>query len=397
MNDRDRFIATMQYQPRDRSPMMDFSFWEETLVTWHAEGLPRSVNLSNADEYFGMDGLERFDVGGQGSSTFAKKAIIPDERGGVSVGLYPAFEEKVIEDRGDHEVLQQADGVRVLRRKFMSSIPSHEAHLLTDRDSWNKHYKPRLDPDDRGRYPPEGSAFVQCWSEPGRDFILYLPGGSLFGWIRNWMGVENAALLVYDDPAWLEEMVTTIADCITGVLTRVLATGGRFEACGMWEDICFNTGPLLPPKQFERFLVPHYRRITDLLRSHGVDVVWVDCDGKIDELIPLWLDAGVNCMMPVEIGTWGADPVRYRKEYGRDLLMMGGFDKHILARTESEIEQEIDRLTPLVEDGGYIGFCDHRVPPDVPLGNYMFYLETVRERWGNGTDLKPMSTRRLPA
>ena len=34
----------------------------------------------------------------------------------------------------------------------------------------------------------------------------------------------------------------------------------------------------------------------------------------------------------------------------------------------------------LVEEGGFIGFCDHRVPPDVPYENYFFYLEKVRER-----------------
>jgi hypothetical protein len=44
----------------------------------------------------------------------------------------------------------------------------------------------------------------------------------------------------------------------------------------------------------------------------------------------------------------------------------------------------------LVEQGGYIGFCDHLVPPDVPLENYMFYLETVRKAWGKNVNLKPM-------
>jgi hypothetical protein len=35
MNDRERFLATMHYQPRDRSPIMDFTFWDETIVIWH--------------------------------------------------------------------------------------------------------------------------------------------------------------------------------------------------------------------------------------------------------------------------------------------------------------------------------------------------------------------------
>jgi hypothetical protein len=372
MNERQRFQATLHYQPRDRSPICDFSFWDETLPIWHEQGLPREVNRGNSDAYFGMDGLLN-----SGSVE-------------VEVGLAPAFDRTVIEDRGDHEVIQQEDGVRVLRRKFLGSIPKHLGHLLVDRESWQKHYKPRLDPDHPARYPDNWDQQVETWIEANREQVLWLPGGSLYGKLRDWMGLENLSLVVYDDPAWFEEMVTTVADCIIGTLTRVLETGGHFDGCGMWEDMCYRAGPLLSPRHVKKYLVPHYRRISDLLRKYGVDLIWLDCDGKIDALIPLWLDAGVNCMFPVEVGTWGADPIAFRKQYGRDLLMMGGFDKHILARNKQEIEKEVYRLLPLVEEGGYIGFCDHRVPPDVPLENYLFYLETVRRVWGKNVNLRPM-------
>jgi uroporphyrinogen decarboxylase len=158
----------------------------------------------------------------------------------------------------------------------------------------------------------------------------------------------------------------------------------------MWEDMCYNAGPLLSPADFKRYLVPQYRRITDLAHKHGVDIVWVDCDGKIDALIPPWLDVGVNCMFPVEIGTWGADPIKYRRQFGKSLLMMGGFDKHILQKSKEAIDSEVERLTPLVEQGGFIPFCDHRVPPDVTLENYVHYLHTARRVWGKDINLKPI-------
>jgi Uroporphyrinogen decarboxylase (URO-D) len=376
VNHRERFYATMHYQAPDRSPLLDFGFWDETFVFWYGQGLPRDVNRSNSARFFGMD----FDL--EAASA------------GISPGLVPAFEEKILEDRGDHIVVQQSDGVRVLRRKFMSSIPKPLDHLLVDRESWRKHYLPRLDPDNRQRYPQDWDKREKVWTDAHRDTPIFLDGGSLYGRIREWMGVEKVSLLLYDDPAWFEEMVTTVADCIVGVLTRVLETGGRFDGCGLWEDMCYNAGPLMSPKHFKRFLVPHYRRITDLLRRHGVDVIWVDCDGKIDLLLPLWLDAGINCMFPVEVGTWGTDPVQYRKQYGKDLLMMGGFSKRTLARQKDDIEREVYRLAPLVDEGGYIGFCDHRVPPDVPLENYVFYLETVRRVWGRGVNLREPLYRR---
>jgi uroporphyrinogen decarboxylase len=369
MNERQRFHATMHYQPRDRAPIYDFSFWDETVVVWYDQGLPPSVTLDNSDDFFGMDSFYHT---------------------GVTVDLAPTFEELILEDRGDHEIKQQPDGVRVLRKKFMGSIPQHVGHLLIDRESWRQHYKPRLDPDNPARYPGDWNVRVQEWIRPDRETVMVLPGGSLYGKLRDWMGMENISLVLYDDPAWFEEMVETLADCIIGTLTRLFETGGHFDACGMWEDMAYNAGPLMSVRHFKQYLVPHYRRITDLLYHHGVDVIWVDCDGNIEKLVPLWLEAGVNCMFPLEVGTWGADPVQYRRQYGKALLMMGGFDKHILARSKADIEREVCRLAPLVEEGGYIGFCDHRVPPDVSLDNYLFYLETVRRVWGKNLNLKPM-------
>ena len=62
--------------------------------------------------------------------------------------------------------------------------------------------------------------------------------------------------------------------------------------------------------------------------------------------------------------------------------MMGGFDKHILAQSPAAIDAEIKRLTPLVEEGGFIPFCDHRVPPDVSLVNYQYYCKRAGQVWG---------------
>ncbi len=388
MNPRQRFHATMHYRPRDRSPICDFSFWDETVQTWYEQGLPRSVTRNNSGDYFGMDPL--FECVLEAESSALVVAVDPDRTmfDGVHVGLMPPFETSVLEDRGDTEVIQQPDGVRVLRKKSVDTIPQHQGHLLTDRASWKKHYAPRLDPADPRRYPDNWDACVRLWRDEARRMPVFLNGGSSYGWLRNWMGLEAVSMAVHDDPAWFEEMITTISDCTIGVLTRLLETGGRFDGCSLWEDMCYRSGPLLGPAQFKRYLVPHYRRLADLLHKHGVDVIWLDCDGKIDALLPLWLESGVNGMIPIEVGTWGGDPLAFRRQYGKDLLMLGGFDKNILARGKTQIEAEVRRLAPLVEEGGFIGFCDHRVPPNVPLEDYLHYLKTVRDIWGHNTDLR---------
>lgn len=382
MNDRQRFLATMRYEPRDRAPLCDFGFWDDTLDLWCEQGLPGPVTAADTDALFGMDRLRLF----KGD----RDHIYRTGTTGTHVLLSPAFEDRVIEDRGDQEVVMQDNGVLVLRQKFMKSIPQPLRHTLVDRKSWEEHYKPRLDPDHPARYPSDWNERIKVWADPDRAEVIALPGGGLYGPLRNWMGLEQLSFTLFDDPSWFEEMVTTIADCILEVLRRLLETGGHFDACSIWEDMAYNSGPLISPKHFQKYLVPHYQRIADLLRRHGVDIVCVDSDGKIDALIPLWLEAGVNCVFPVEVGTWNADPVRLREQYGQALLMMGGFDKRILACSKEAIRSEVCRLAPLVEEGGYIGFCDHRVPPDVPFDYYIHYLTCVREIWGKNCDLQPM-------
>lgn len=364
----------MHYASRDRVPLIDFNFWDETLDAWRRQGLPASVDKSNIHAYLGMD----YDFS---LVTFAT---------GADMGLLPRFDEIVLEDRGDAEVVQQDDGVRVLRKKYHDTIPQHLGHLLEDRESWEKYYKPRLDPAHLDRMPPDLAQRVEEWRDPARDYLVVPWVGGLYGWLRDWMGVEKLSYVMYDDRVWFEEMVGTVADCILGTLERLFAAGAQVDACAMWEDMCYNGGPLMSPRLFKKILVPYYRRIADLLNANGVDVIWVDSDGRIDKLVPLWLEAGINCMFPIEVGTWGGDPVAFRRQYGQQLLLMGGFDKHVLAADREAIVREIERLAPLVDEGGYIPFCDHLVPPDVPLENYLFFLETARTVWAKDRNLAPV-------
>ncbi len=375
MTERERFLATMRYESRDRCPICDFGFWPETIDAWHSQGLPEWVTYHGYDDthttrFFGMD---RY-AGGPW----------------VNADLCPGFEERVIEDRGDYEVFQQGDGVRVLRKKWMGSIPTHLGHLLEDRESWEKHYLPRLRPGDSRRLPADWDAAVRTWTDPDRPTCAVLSAGSLYGRLRDWMGMENLSLLVYDDPGLFEEMVDVLMEVVLENLRQVFATGAQIDALSLWEDMCYSGGPLLTPEIFRKVLVPRYRKITDLARSYGVDIAWLDCDGRIDALAADWLEAGVNTMFPLEVGTWGADPVAFRREYGRDMRLMGGVDKHILARSDAEIRAEVQRLAPVVEDGGFIPFPDHRVPPDVPYRKYLVYLREARRVWGADTNLPPM-------
>jgi uroporphyrinogen decarboxylase len=132
---------------------------------------------------------------------------------------------------------------------------------------------------------------------------------------------------------------------------------------------------------FEEYMVPRYKIVCDFLRSRGVNLICVDSDGDVRTLIPLWLRAGLNGIWPLEVQA-GMDVVELRREYGNRLVMIGGIDKRVLSRNHTAIENEIERVWPVVEVGGYIPCTDHSIPPDVSWDNYRHYREYVAEKVG---------------
>ena len=67
-----------------------------------------------------------------------------------------------------------------------------------------------------------------------------------------------------------------------------------------------------------------------------------------------------------------------------NLLMIGGIDKRALAKGKDAIHREVDRVIPLVEDGGYLPELDHSVPPDVSWPDFCEYVEYLEFRLGRG-------------
>jgi uroporphyrinogen decarboxylase len=132
---------------------------------------------------------------------------------------------------------------------------------------------------------------------------------------------------------------------------------------------------------FREFILPGYRQVTAFLVEHGVELSWVDCDGNIEALIPLWIEGGVRGFYPLEVAA-DMDAGKLRHQYGQEIVMWGNVDKRALAQDQTAIDAEMSRLAPVVESGGFIPLIDHGVPDDVPYGNYLYYLEQRKQMAG---------------
>lgn len=384
MTNRERLVAVLRYQKTDRMPVVHFGFWGQTLAKWASEGHispedARAAGDGNAVETRITQALG-FDFNYQ--SMFY-----------TNCGVVPPFESKVVAEFPDgSRHVQTGEGVVVLQKPDAGSIPSEISHLLTNRAGWLDHYKHRL------TWSPDrvDKAGVRVDAEPEIPFVpdgrkrlagprnnpVGLHCGSLWGTMRSIVGLVNLSYLLADDEPLVDEMVEAFTVLAVRNAERSLPTEARFDFGHFWEDICFKGGPLVSPVTFRAKAGPRYRRITDLLARHDMDLVSLDCDGKIDELIPIWLENGVNVMFPIEVGTWEASIAPWRKLYGRDLLGVGGVDKKVFSRDRAAVDAEIERIKPLVNLGGYVPCMDHRLPPDAKWENVRYYAERFRKAFG---------------
>jgi uroporphyrinogen decarboxylase len=369
-------LAVLNYQPYDRLPLVHFGFWEETLEKWAAQG-----HVSDEEAAGWADGNE-FD-----RSISAKLGFDFNWLGSIypwgdrhGVGFLPPFEERLVEEKPDGtRLVQNVDGVIIMQKPGKRSIPAEVDHLLKDRASWEEHYLPRLQPSS-ARVDRQALAGLQ--KAAGEEFPLGIYCGSMIGRAREWLGLVGLSYLIADDEALLDEIIGTYANLCYRVVEDVLAMGVRFDYGHFWEDMAFKNGPLVSPALFESKLAPYYSRTVELLNDHGVNIVSLDCDGKIDKLVPIWLQAGVNTMCPVEVGTWGASIAPWREQYGPEVRGMGGMDKRVFSHDRAAVEAEVERLKPLVELGGYIPCPDHRIAPDAEWDNVIYYCQRLREVFG---------------
>ena len=353
MNDRERYLACMAYQPADGVPFWSWGGWPETIERWQQEGYdPRKEEPADICD-------QRFAVG---------HWFFPN----------PAFEHQVISEDATHVVYINHEGIqmREMKNNPMSSMPQFLKFPVETRQEFRRFWKERMQPDLAQRIGPNWKQDLREWRQRPVPFIVISDRwGGFFGPLRNLLGVEALCKLFYDDPAFVEEMMEANADFIIAMMDQILDVID-IDAFAFWEDMAYNHGPLISPGMVRKYMLPRYRRVADFLRGRGVPYIGLDSDGQVHPLIPVWLDAGLNFLYPFEVQS-GMDVLEVRRRYGRDLRIWGGLDKRALARGPEAIDAELARIQPLIEEGGYIPHTDHTCPPDISFSNYVYHMQRL--------------------
>ncbi|OPZ31004.1 MAG: Uroporphyrinogen decarboxylase (URO-D) [Lentisphaerae bacterium ADurb.BinA184] len=368
MTHRECFLKVLACEPTPWVPNYELGCWGQTVERWWREGMPPgrsrvgSTDMFEGEPLFGLD-----------RRAFAR----------LNTGMIPGFEYEVLAEDEETITARHANGIvtRALKtgtvRDTRMSMDTYLSFPVRDRQSWAE-LKRRYDPDLPVRYPLWWDEMARAWR--GRDYPVCLLGNGSFGLysqLRSWVGTENLSLLFYDDPALVEEMVEFNTEFLLRLIEPALKDV-QFDYFNFFEDCAGKGGPLFGPAQFRRFFLKPYARIIDRLRQAGIRSFWVDSDGDPEVLVPLWMEAGINCFWPLEQAS-GMDPVRLRRKFGRSLALCGGIDKLEIAKGRDAIRRELEsKIPPLFEQGGYIPHLDHTFSPEISYDNAMYYIEMKR-------------------
>ena len=348
----------------------EFGYMEGVKQRWISEGLANDADWSE-EFFYDPWGKYTFNVLGWCEASFC-----------------PVFEDKVVEDRGEHEVYQDFAGrhVLVFKGRRQGFMPEYIDHPVKDMKSWVEKCKWRMDPQTPGRWTDFEQRAATAKAKAGQGMILSekVIGGYMY--LRSLVGPTELMYAVYDMPEVLHDCMQTWLNLADKVIARH-QQHVTLDELFLAEDICYNHGLLVSPGVMKEFLFPYYQQLLANIRSRQIDRnrhlhVHVDTDGLVTEAIAQYRQAiGVDVMSPFEVAS-GCDVTEIGRRWP-ELAIFGGIDKRVLAQGPKAIDEHLERILPALRArGGYIPTCDHAVPLEVSLANYRHYRKRCVELGG---------------
>jgi len=356
MTDGERFIRCALGEKIDRVPYgvgIGWRCWDGTLERWKAESGVRDLDVAKT---LGYD--------------------YRDVRPACHQGFFPEFEVVVIDETEEFITTRNERGITLRNRRDLGSMPEFLDYPIKTREDWERLKAQRLDPKTPGRVCEDWTKLRERLKKTGEAVTVGDYPWGVFGTPRDFLGAEEFLMMFYTDPALVKDMMNHLTTLWISMWGEI-ANEVQIDRVHIWEDMSGRQGSLISPKMVNEFMMPCYDRMAAFAREAGARVISVDSDGDVRELVPIFMEHGVNLIYPFEVQA-GSDVLEYRHKYPR-LGILGGLDKRALAAGRAAIDKEVDRAREMVKYGRYIPSYDHLIPPDVAWDNFRYSAGRLRE------------------
>ena len=195
-------------------------------------------------------------------------------------------------------------------------------------------------------------------------------------------GFEQWMIDVRLNPGVHEAIASHIAHIHGTLLMRLLEEVGDYTGVvAAGDDFGWSGAPYMAPADFSRLIKPHYERLVERIKGRFPHVkFYLHSHGQVMDMVPDFIECGVDVLNPI-LPLDGMDPLRLKREYGRDLCFHGGIDvEHILPfGTVDEVREHVKRVIDILSPGGGYWFKAQVISPLIPPENVIAAYETALE------------------
>ena len=246
MNPRQRFIETLTFGKPDKIPFSPGGPRESTLRAWHQQGLPQEGPWF--DHLLNTIGVK-------------KEQTKPYVSLDVSFKMIPTFEEKVLEHKDGHYIVQDWMGaITEISDEFDYTYIRKAKDFVTrkwhrfpvqNRADLEERMRWRFDPEAAGRFPAD---FLQrCQAVKDRDYVLGVSINGPFWQLREWLGMENLCMLMLDDPDFAGDGQFLDASSSRRPWQPILDKV-QLDVVHFSEDMAYKAHSMISPAMTRRFL-----------------------------------------------------------------------------------------------------------------------------------------------
>jgi len=236
-------------------------------------------------------------------------------------------------------------------------------------------------------YPWPDPKYVNCGSleenlQPYKDYAVL--GGTwapFFHNVANFFGMENYFVKMYECPKVVDAVTEHIVDFYLAANEKTFtAANGAIDIYFFGNDFGSQKGLLISPKMFRRFILPHMRRLVENAKKFGLKVMLHSCGG-VSEIIPDYIDIGIDGLHPMQVEAEGMNPEKLAAEFKDRLTFMGGIStQQLLIRgTEEQVRENVRYMKNLFGDGFIVSSSHEAILPNIPAENLAaMFDEAVR-------------------
>ena len=194
-------------------------------------------------------------------------------------------------------------------------------------------------------------------------------------------GMDHYLIKMYTHPEIIERATQYVCEFYFEA-NRILfeQTGDLVDGYFFGNDFGTQQDLIMGPDLFDRFIMPWFKKFTNQGHAYGYQVVLHSC-GAIYKVIDRLIEAGVDCLHPLQAKARNMNAETLAKEFKGKIAFMGGIDTQelLVSATPAEIKADVRRVRNILGPDLIVSPSHEALLPNIPPENVAAMIEAIFE------------------